>query len=271
MTKAVLRYGPFALLAVLLIIAWLAGLPHFLRVESLRQRHAELAQLVLRHRLVAGAVFLGLYFLVTAANIPGATFLTFAGGNLFGVWLGGGLSLLGGELGALAAYFAVRSAFGEALRTRAERRGPRLARLMEGMRKNAFTYILGLRLIPLAPFWLVNMAGGLADAPFNAYAAATLVGLGPGVFLYSAIGAAFMTGHPLHLQTLLQPKVLAPLAAPAALIIAAAVYQTLRWRRQRSARRAGPAATDAADGERGQPRAPPPGRVQHRDRRVHRP
>ncbi|HEV7156836.1 MAG TPA: hypothetical protein VGN38_00585, partial [Caulobacteraceae bacterium] len=68
MTKAVLRYGPFALLAVLLIIAWLAGLPHFLRVESLRQRHAELAQLVLRHRLVAGAVFLGLYFLVTAAN-----------------------------------------------------------------------------------------------------------------------------------------------------------------------------------------------------------
>lgn len=233
MTDAVLRFGPFALLAVLFVIAWLAGLPHYLKAETLRQRHVELAQMVLRHRLAASAAFLALYFVLTAANIPGATVLTFAGGNLFGVWLGGGLALIGAESGALAGYFAVRTAFGEALRERAERHRPKLKGLIEGVRKNAFGYILGLRLIPLAPFWLVNLAGGLADAPFHAYAAATILGLVPGVFLYSAIGAGITVGQPLSVHMLLQPRLMIPLAALAVLIIFAAVFWTVRQRRRR--------------------------------------
>ena len=104
--------------------------------------------------LLAALGFVAFYAVATALSLPGALFLTLAGGFLFGTWLGGLLSVVGATSGAVALFLIARSALGAALRDRA---APWLQRLEAGFRRDAFSYLLVLRLVPLFPFWLVNL------------------------------------------------------------------------------------------------------------------
>jgi uncharacterized membrane protein YdjX (TVP38/TMEM64 family) len=125
----------------------------------------------------------------TAVSLPGGLVLTLAGGFLFGTWLGGAATVIGATIGAILVFYAVRTSFGESLRRRAEASGGRLKTIIDGVAAGAFGYILTLRLIPIMPFWFVNVAAGLAHAPTGAYALATLIGILPATFIYSGIGA----------------------------------------------------------------------------------
>jgi len=170
---------------------------------------------------------------VVAFSLPGGAVMTVAGGFLFGPWLGAGLAVAGATLGACALFLSARYALAETL---ARRAGPLLGKLREELRRDGFWYLLALRLIPLVPFWLCNLAPALAGMPFPAYAAATFLGIIPATTVFAGIGAGLgqvldAGGRP-DLSVVFSPGVLLPLAGLAALsLLGAFGRRFLRGRR----------------------------------------
>ena len=236
--KGVVRFLPLLILAALIAVLLATGVTGYLNLATLHAHEAALRGFIGGHRLLALAAFVAVYMAVTAASLPGATVLTLAGGYLFGTWLGGGATVVGATLGAVAVFFAVSTSLGAALRDRAERSGGRLKAAIDGVREGAFGYILTLRLIPLAPFWLVNVAAALAHAPLRAYALATFIGIMPATIIYSGIGAGLggviARGQGPDLGVIFEPRVLIPLVALGLLSLTTTLFQHFRARREKA-------------------------------------
>ncbi len=232
------RYLPLLVLAGLVVAIFASGAADQVSLASLQANEAELRRLIARNLPLALVGFVAIYAVSTAVSLPGATVLTLAGGYLFGTWIGGAATVVGATTGAVMIFYAVRTSLGHALRERAEAAGGRLKSVMDGMREGAFGYILTLRLVPLAPFWLVNVAAALASAPLGAYALATFIGIMPATFIYSGIGAGLgeilAQGRTPDLGLIFEPKVLAPLVALGLLSLATTLYQRRRKSREMS-------------------------------------
>lgn len=226
------RLWPLLLIAALLTAAFLSGATQWLSLDALRENERALREVVADNFVLAILAFAAVYALATAASVPGAVFLTLAGGFLFGTWAGGAATAVGATVGAVALWAAVKTALGEPLRRKAERDGGRLKTVIDGVNKDAFSYILTLRLLPFAPFWFVNVAAGLAGAPLVPYALATALGILPGTFIYSGIGASlgelFARGETPNLSVIFEPFVLGPLIGLALLSLLPVVWKRLR-------------------------------------------
>ncbi len=226
------RYGPLLLLVVAVVAVFASGAGRYLSLESLKANEGLLRGFVADNLALSLLIFVCIYAGATAVSIPGALFLTLAGGFLFGTWIGGSATVVGATIGAILVFAIVRTSLGAALRERAEASGGRLKAVMDGVRDGAFGYILTLRLIPLAPFWLVNVASALANAPLPAYALATLIGIMPATFIYSSVGAGIgqvlaRGGEP-NLRIIFEPYVLGPLVALGLLSLGTTLFQRLR-------------------------------------------
>lgn len=174
------------LIAGALIAAWRFGLFDLLSLETLRARRHELLAFVAAHRFAALALFIGVYALATLFALPGVLWITIAGGFLFGLATGALATALGATLGATGLFLAARHLFAEAL---ARRAGAFLARLEAGFKRNAISYLLSLRLIPVVPFFIANIAPAFLGARTTTFVATTFVGILPGVVAYTWIGA----------------------------------------------------------------------------------
>jgi uncharacterized membrane protein YdjX (TVP38/TMEM64 family) len=112
------------------------------------------------------------------------------------------------------------------------RAGPWLASLAEGFRADAFSYLLVLRLVPLFPFWLVNLVPALLGVPLRTFALATALGIVPGCLVFASVGAGL--GHLLErgeepdLDLILEPRVLLPLLGLATLALLPVLWRRLR-------------------------------------------
>ncbi|ODA65977.1 TVP38/TMEM64 family inner membrane protein YdjZ [Methyloligella halotolerans] len=139
------------------------------------------------HWVLTVALYIVLYAASVALSVPGGAVLTLAGGFLFG-WLWGGVAaVVGATLGAVIVYVATRSALRNLLLDRLE--DTRLDRFRKGFGENAFSYLLFLRVVPVFPFWLVNLVPGPLGVSFRTYTLATLIGIIPGTFAFSIAGA----------------------------------------------------------------------------------
>lgn len=230
--RAWLRLWPLALILVALALAYALGLQRYLSFEAIGAHRAALAGFVAARPLAAALLYVLTYIAVVAFSLPGATVMTLAGGFLFGPWLGAAVAVVGATLGACALFLAARHALAEML---ARRAGPFLARVREGLARDGFWYLLSLRLLPVLPFWLVNLAPALAGMALPPFAAATLVGIIPATLVFAGIGAGLggvleAGGRP-DLSVIVSPRILLPLLGLAALSLAG-----VWWRR----RRAGP-------------------------------
>ncbi|WP_296097899.1 VTT domain-containing protein [uncultured Agrobacterium sp.] len=130
-------------------------------------------------------LFVGAYILAVAFSFPAASVLTIFGGFLFGWLLGGALVAVGATIGASILFLATRSAFGSFLRQRVDGVVKKLA---DGFRKNAFSYLFVIRLAPVFPFFVVNIAAALFDISLGRFVAATFLGILPGTFAYAYLG-----------------------------------------------------------------------------------
>ena len=182
------RLLPVAILLVGLVLFLLLGLERYFSFEMLSRHHAELTSWVASHVALAALIYVVAYALVVAFSLPIAVIVTPVGGFLFGVWLGATLSVIGATLGSLAVFLAARSAFHDLFHARA---GATLARLEDGFRRDSFSYLLFLRLVPVFPFWLVNIVPALLGMKLGRYALATMIGIIPGAIVYSSVGAGF--------------------------------------------------------------------------------
>ncbi|MEZ6993719.1 MULTISPECIES: FAD-dependent oxidoreductase [unclassified Aeromonas] len=181
----------FRLLLVLvmgcLIGAFFAfDLGHYLSLPQLQARQAELAALVDRHFGAAALLFVAVYVVSTALSLPGASLLTLAGSAVFGVAWGLLLVSFASSIGATLAFLSARFL----LRDWVERRfGDKLASLQAGMKKEGALYLLSLRLIPIFPFFLVNLLMGLTPIRVSTYYWVSQLGMLPGTFVYVLAGS----------------------------------------------------------------------------------
>ncbi len=180
------RLLPLLAMVVVSAVVIAMGWHRHLSFETLVRHHQDLQDVIARHRLGALAAYVALYIAVVALSVPGGIFLTMAGGLLFGVVVGGIAALVGATIGAVGIFLIAKSALGEHLVRRA---GPLAASLADGFRADAFSYLLFLRLVPIFPFWLVNLVPALAGVRLATFAAATALGIIPGTFAFAFVGA----------------------------------------------------------------------------------
>lgn len=133
----------------------------------------------------AALVFLALYALSTTFSLPFGAIMTISGGWLFGIWIGGSLTIIGATIGASTLFLATRYALREVMVTRA---GRRLQQFEAGFNRHSTSYLLAMRLIPIFPFFLVNFLPALIGVKFRTFALTTLIGIAPGTFVYAGLG-----------------------------------------------------------------------------------
>jgi len=198
-------------------------LARWLSLEALKANRDHLLAFTEANYTGAVVLFVGLYIAVTALSLPGATILTLAGGFLFGTLPATIFVNLGATVGATLAFLAARYV----LRDWVERKfGRWLEPLQEGFAKNAFSYLMTLRLIPLFPFFAVNLVSGLTRMNVGTYAAATALGIIPGSFVYAYAGRQLGTLN--SLREIASPHVLGAFVLLGVLALSPIVYRKLR-------------------------------------------
>jgi uncharacterized membrane protein YdjX (TVP38/TMEM64 family) len=225
------RFGPLALIAAVAVAVIASGLIRHLSLHELRTNRQILEAFVAAHPFGSAAAYVGLYVVVVALSLPVALVMTLAGGLLFGPWIGGAAAAIGCTLGAVVIFMVCRTALGDVLRRRA---GPLAARIEDGIERDAFSYVVALRLIPIAPFWLVNLALGFFDIPPLVFGAATFLGILPVSVIYAGLGAGlhrlFVHGARPNLHMIFEPRILLPLAGLAILALAPIIWRRVRPR-----------------------------------------
>ena len=226
----------FALLAILLFGGLIAfkvfDLGQYIGCDALHDHRQDLLAYVAAQRLTAIALFILLYVVVTAFSLPVATLVTIAGGFLFGTLQGTVMVVLAATLGATLLFIVAKTLLGDALR---EKAGPRLDKMAKGFEENAFSYLMVLRLVPLFPFWLVNVAPAFMGVRLPTFFLATLLGIVPGTFVYVSVGAGlgsiFDAGAECSLTGIFTPQVLIALIGLAVLALIPLIYKKLKARR----------------------------------------
>ncbi|MGE0230799.1 MAG: TVP38/TMEM64 family protein [Flavobacteriaceae bacterium] len=183
---AVRRHLPLIALLAFMAIALQQGWYRWLSFEVLAGRREALGAFVDAHFIGSLAVYFAVYVVVVALSIPGATIMTLAGGLLFGWILGGVTTVVAATAGSVVIFLIARSSLGSAL---ARKAGGVAERMAAGFRENALSYLLFLRLVPVFPFWLVNLAPALLGVPLATYALGTFIGIIPGTLAFTFVGA----------------------------------------------------------------------------------
>ncbi len=179
------RFLPLILIVGLIALAWGSGVMDLVNLETIKAQRGELLSLVEAHPVVSVLAFIGLYISAVALSLPIATVLTLLGGFLFGRWIGTFAIVIGATGGATLLFLIARSALGDTLR---EKAGGLYNKVASNMEDNAVGYMLFMRLVPLFPFFLVNIVPALFNVRLMPYVLTTLVGIIPGTFVYANVG-----------------------------------------------------------------------------------
>jgi uncharacterized membrane protein YdjX (TVP38/TMEM64 family) len=219
------RLAPLGMLVAAGVLFVAIGGHRYLTLGALAENRAWLCGLAARWGFVAAILYIAAYAALVTLSVPGGAVLTIAGGFLFGTWLGGLCAVLGASLGAAGVFLAARAGLGGV----AQRTGPWFGRLEAGFRADAFNYLLVLRLVPLFPFWLVNLAPALFGVGLPVFLLATFIGIIPGSLVYASLGNGLGTlvEQP-DLAIVFRPSVFGPLVGLAALALLPVWYRRRR-------------------------------------------
>jgi uncharacterized membrane protein YdjX (TVP38/TMEM64 family) len=201
-------------LTLLILAAGLIGaffyfdLGSYFTLQALKANRQELAVYHQRHRLVTVSVFLGIYIVQTALSLPGAAILSLAAGALFGLLWGTVLVNIGATAGAILAFLFARYLFRDLVIRRFG--GPNLEKLNRELEREGMSYLLFLRLVPLFPFFLINLGAALTSLSLRTFFFATMVGIIPGSLVYVNAGASLASID--KLSDVTSPRVLGAFA-----------------------------------------------------------
>ncbi len=207
----------------------LTGALDYLTFAALAEHREWLVRQVDALGLAAPLVFILVYALCTALSLPTGLLLSMAGGFLFGTLWGGLFNVVGATLGSTLVFLAARTVLGDVLRARA---GPFLQKLEAGFRENELSYMLVLRLVPLFPFWLVNLAPAFLGVRTSTFVGGTFFGIIPGALVFASVGtglgAILESGGTPDGSALLQPHVILPIIGLAALSLIPVLTKRVR-------------------------------------------
>jgi uncharacterized membrane protein YdjX (TVP38/TMEM64 family) len=184
--QTLLRVGGLVLLAAVPVLLVSLGLTDRISLGAMVDARDTVKAYVGSHPVQSAIFYVLGYGAAVALSIPGSLIFTVVGGFAFGWVLGTPLALLAG-VGGGSLFFVTARALGASWV--AERAGPRLSRLIAGFRRDAFHFLLSLRLVPLFPFWIVNTGAALAGIPLRVFVAGTVIGAAPSTLALSMAGA----------------------------------------------------------------------------------
>ncbi|MCB1628888.1 MAG: FAD-dependent oxidoreductase [Xanthomonadales bacterium] len=185
MSRSTQRWLLLAVVAVAIVAFFAFGGREYLRLETLREQVAGLQQLASERLWLVAAIFFGVYVLVTALSLPGAAVLTLAAGAIFGLWIGLLLASFASTIGATLAFLLSRFLFRDSVKSRF---GQRLKAIDAGLQRDGAFYLFGLRLVPVFPFFVINLVMGLTAMRVLSFAWVSQLGMLPGTFVYVNAG-----------------------------------------------------------------------------------
>ena len=208
-------------IAAFALLRW-SGLASYLSLDTLKTHREALTTWVSAHFVIAAVAYVLVYVVAVAFSFPGALFLTLSGGFLFGAAFGTFLTVTGATIGATLIFLFAKTLFGE---NALDRFGAPAAKLADGIRRNAGSYLMVLRLVPLFPFFLVNLVPAFVGVPLATYVLTTFFGIIPGTAVFSlagsGLGEVLDQGGAVTASSILTPQIIAGLVGLAALSLAA--------------------------------------------------
>lgn len=221
--KLVIVAGVIMLIAVFFVF----DLGRFLTLESLKANRDALTAFYQKNPLVMAAAFIAVYIIQTVLSLPGAAVLSLAAGAIFGAVMGALYVNIGATIGATLAFLVARYLFHDVIQNKF---GARLEKINKELEARGFNYLLFLRLVPVFPFFLINLGAGLTKMPLRTYFLGTMVGIIPGSFVFSNAGASLATIT--SMSEVASPRVLGSFALLGLFALVPALYQKFK-RRQR--------------------------------------
>lgn len=218
---------PLGIILLITVLFFSLNLEQIFTLQTLKSQHIALIDWQSKNFILATLLFCFVYILIVACSIPSASFLTIVAGFLFGPFFGTFLVVASATIGAYLIYFAVSLS----LNLWQKKETPWLNKLRAGFKKNAFCYLLTLRLVPIFPFWMVNIAPALLNISSKTFIFATFIGIIPGTAVYASLGCGLKNilnkTEELDFMLLVEPQILFPLTLLALLAMSPVLYKKI--------------------------------------------
>jgi uncharacterized membrane protein YdjX (TVP38/TMEM64 family) len=214
-----------ALGALAVILFFVLDLGRFLTLEALKANRQTLLDFSAVHPVGTVAGFMALYIVQTALSLPGAAILSLAAGALFGSVLGTVYANIAATIGATLAFLVTRYLLRDTVLARF---GEKLEGLNRELENRGLNYLLFLRLVPVFPFFLINLAAGLTRLALPTFILGTMIGIIPGGFVYVNAGASLATID--SLADVVSPRVLGSFALLGLFALVPVLYGTWKNR-----------------------------------------
>ncbi len=219
------------ILITLILVAlffWL-DLGRFLTLESLKANRQLLLLYYADHRLLTVAAFMAIYIIQTALALPGAVILSLSAGAIFGPLMGTLYAVSAASVGATLSFLVTRYLLRDAVLAKF---GNKLEGINKELEERGINYLLFLRLVPLFPFFLINLAAGLTRLPLRTFVLGTFFGIIPGGFVFVNAGASLASIN--KLGDVASPRVLGSFALLGLFALIPALYAKLKTARKTS-------------------------------------
>ncbi len=220
---------PLLIIAALTTAFVMSGLHEYLSFEQLREHRLTLNAWVSDYPILSALAFITAYIVVVAFSLPGGTIMTLTGGFLFGAVWGGLYTVVGATLGATIIFLIAKTSLGDALLAKA---GKSIQSMKAGFNENALSYMFVLRLVPLFPFFIVNLAPAFLGVPLRTYIIATFFGIMPATFVFalagSGLGKVFEQGEDFSIAGILTPEMIGALVGLALLSLIPVFYKKFK-------------------------------------------
>lgn len=198
-------------------------LGRFFTLEALKSNRQTLMDCYTGHKAAMVAGFMAVYIVQTALSLPGAAILSLAAGAIFGSLMGTVYAVIAATLGATLAFLVTRYLLRDAVLGKF---GPKLEGINRELEERGLNYLLFLRLVPLFPFFLINLAAGLTRLPLRTFFIGTLIGIIPGGFVYVNAGASLATIR--SLKEIASPRVLGSFALLGLFAMVPVLYKKIK-------------------------------------------
>lgn len=232
-SKKKLHALPLILLAAGIAAFFFLDGADYLSFETLRDNRQSILDWTANNYVLAVLAFVLAYHVAVMFSLPGAVWLSLTGGFLFGTVEATAYIVVGATAGAVGIFLLARYALYDFFHAKV---GKTLAKMEKGFQDDALSYMLVLRLVPIFPFWLVNLVPALLGVKLRTYTIGTFVGIIPGAFVYasvgSGLGAVFDEGKTPDLSVIFSPEILTPIIGLALLAMVPVVYKKFKNRGQ---------------------------------------
>jgi uncharacterized membrane protein YdjX (TVP38/TMEM64 family) len=212
-----------AVVAALIALFFVFDLGRFLTLESLKTNRDALTMFYQKNRFFMAGAFIAIYIIQTALSLPGAAILSLAAGAIFGAVMGTMYVNIGATVGATLAFLVARYLFHDVIQ---KKFGPRLEKINRELETRGFNYLLFLRLVPLFPFFLINLGSGMTNMPLRTFILGTVVGIIPGSFVFCNAGASLAAIT--SMNEVASPRVLGSFALLGLFALVPVLYQKFK-------------------------------------------